>query len=509
MRAFSSGERPGISSAVAGSGSGAAVRLGCAGGVWADRLRWCRRWCRRQEPGGGGGGLGHGCQLDLWLRCGGLQVGEQRGGQERDGADAAVRRAGVHGDGESVAPGEHPDDGEAELGRVVEAGDVHLAASTEQLGGAFHGVAVHADARVVDDDTRAVVHVSDVHLDRGVGLGVAGGVVEQLGDRQDDRLHGAALHRDVDLAVDAYAPVVADARGGAPDDLDERGGGALPARPGAAQDGDGLGTAAELGVGVVDFEKVAQHVGVVVPVLHLGDGHLLLVGEGLDRAHGRLESGLGGLVGADLGVLDGAGEAGEHLVEALAELRLGEPAVERSDAGHALAGVVGEGRQADRDQMAQFLLPGPHVVGEDGVPSALPPGDPVLAQQEYGGGEQGRCQGPGHRLRYRFGHEVQVLTSSSPQASAGPGRRAGVDGAPDASGATARVLSVTRREVVTGRTSDARGADEHATFPGIFGHTGPGGMATACHARVPSGSDRSVTIFDQAEVEDFRTADRK
>jgi hypothetical protein len=392
-------------------------------------------------------------------------VGEQRGGQERDGADAAVRRAGVHGDAEPVAPGEHPDDGEAELGWVAEAGDVHLAAAVEQVGGASYGVGVHADARVVDDDARAVVHVLDVDLDPGVGLGVAGGVVEQFGDGEDDRFDGAALHGDVGLAVDADAPVVADARGGAPDDLDERGGGTLPSRPGTAQYGDGLGAAAELGVGVVDFEEVAQHVGVVVPVLHLGDGDLLFVGEGLEGAHGRLEGGLGGLVGTGPRVFDGPGETGQHLVEALAEVRVGEPLVERSDGRDGAAGGVGEGRQADRDQMAQLLLPGPHVVGQDGVSAALPPGDPPLAQQEHGGGEQGGCERPAHRLRYRFGHEVRVLTSSSPLASAGAGRRTGVDGAPDASDGAARVLSVTRREVVTGRTSDARGSKEAVTLP--------------------------------------------
>ena len=118
-----------------------------------------------------------------WLGGGGLQLGEQRGGQERDGADTAVRRAGVHGDGEAVAPGEHPDDGEAELGRVVEAGDVHLSVACEQPGGALHGVGVHADAGVVDDHARAVVHGLDVDLDGGVGLGVPGRVVEELGGK--------------------------------------------------------------------------------------------------------------------------------------------------------------------------------------------------------------------------------------------------------------------------------------------------------------------------------------
>ncbi|WP_060888903.1 hypothetical protein [Streptomyces scabiei] len=331
---------------------------------------------------------------------------------------------------------------------------------------------VHADARVVDDDARAVVDVLDVDLDRGAGLRVTGGVVEQFGHGEDDGFHGAAHHGDAGLAVDAHAPVVADAGGGAPDDLHERGGGALPSRPGAAQHGDGLGSPAELGVGVVDFEEVAQHVGVVVPVLHLGDGDLLLVGEGLDRAHGRLEGGLGRPVRTGARVLDGPGEAGQHLVEALAELRVGEPRVERSDGGDGPAGRVGEGRQTDRDQMAQLLLPGPQVLGQGGVPRALPPGDPPLAQQEHSGGEEGGRQRPGHRLRYRFGHGVRVLTSSSPwRRPADAGRRTGVDGAHDASGAAARVLSGTRREVVTGRTSDARGAREAATLPLAYSAT--------------------------------------
>ncbi|MDX2876538.1 hypothetical protein PV366_23065 [Streptomyces ipomoeae] len=342
-------------------------------------------------------------------------MGEERGRQERHGADTAVRRAGVDGHGEAVAPGEHSDDGEAEPGRVAEPGDVHRVAPAEEVAGALDGLAVHADAGVVDDHARAVVHGLDGDLDRGAGLGVAGRVVEQFGEREDDRLHRAALHGDLDLAVDADAPVVADAGGGAPDHVEQRRGGALAARPGAAEYGDGLGAAAELGVGVVDFEEVAQHVGVVVPVLHLGDGDLLLVGEGLKGAHRRLEGGLGGLVGAGPRVFDGAGEAGQHLLQASAELRLGEPGVERSDAGEGSAGVVGERRQPDRDQVPQLLLTGPHPVGQLGVAPALPPGDAVLAQQEYGGDEQGRGQGPGHRRRYLIGHESpRVLTSSSP-----------------------------------------------------------------------------------------------
>jgi hypothetical protein len=149
-------------------------------------------------------------------------VGEQRGRYEDHGAHAAVRGAGVHGDAEPVAGGEDADDGEAELGRVVEARDVHRAAAGQQRGGVLGPATVHADARVVDDHDGAVVHRLDADLDRGVGLRVARGVVQEFGDGEDDRFDGPALDGDVGLSVDADAPVVTDAGGRAADHLDER-----------------------------------------------------------------------------------------------------------------------------------------------------------------------------------------------------------------------------------------------------------------------------------------------
>ncbi|GEC05223.1 hypothetical protein SSP24_28780 [Streptomyces spinoverrucosus] len=108
--------------------------------------------------------------------------------------------------------------------------------------------------------------------------------------------------------------------------------------------GDGLGSAAELGVGVVDSEQVAQDVGVVVPVLHLGDGHLLFVGLGLDGAHRRLQGGLRRLVGARPGVLDRVGEPFQDTVETFRELRVGQPVVEQTDGRDLLVGRVLQAR---------------------------------------------------------------------------------------------------------------------------------------------------------------------
>ncbi|WUH43527.1 hypothetical protein OHO27_00590 [Streptomyces sp. NBC_00443] len=362
---------------------------------------------------------------------------EQGGRQEHHRAYTAVRRERVHGDAESVALGESPDDGEAEAGRVAEPGDVHRVCAGEQFGGVRGRLAVHADPGVVDHHAGAVVHRLDGDLDGRARLRVTCRVVEQFGDREHHRFDRPAPHGDVDLAVDADAPVVADAGGGAAYDLDERGGGALTAGPRAAQHCDGLGTAAELGVGVVDFEQVAQHAGVVVPVLHLGDGHLLFVGQGLDGAHRRLQGGLRRLVCAQPGVLDGAGEPLHNSVEALRELRVGEPGVEQTDGRELLVGRVLQGRQPGGDEVPQFLLPCPKAVPQFGVPSALPRADAAFAHQQHGHGEQAHGQAPDHRLRYLFRH--QVLTASG-------GRRAH-----DGSGASASALVRARKEVAVGR----------------------------------------------------------
>lgn len=90
---------------------------------------------------------------------------------------------------------------------------------------------------------------------------------------------------------------------GAAGHVEDGGHGLAPAEPAAAEHGDALGPPAELAVGVVHGHQVGEDPG-VVPVLALGllDHDLLLVGEALKGADGRLEDGLGLLLGvlADL-----------------------------------------------------------------------------------------------------------------------------------------------------------------------------------------------------------------
>jgi hypothetical protein len=336
-------------------------------------------------------------------------VAKQHGRQEHYGAYTAVRGERVGGDAETVALRERPDDSEAEARRVAQPGDVHRAPARQQFGGVVDRLAVHADTRVVDHHAGAVVHCLDRDFDGRVGLRVACCVVEQFGDREHHRFHRPTLHGDVDVAVDADTPVVADAGGGAADDFDERRSGALAARPGAAEHGDGLGATAELCVRVVDFEQVTQHVGVVVPVLHFRDGHLLFVGQGLDGAHRRLQSGLRGLVGARLRVLDGRGEPVQDVVETDREVRAGEAGVERIGPRGRPVGRVLHRREPDREEVAKFRVPRPQAMSQFRVPRALASGDAALTHEQHGDGEQAKSQAPGHGLRYLIGHGV--LTS--------------------------------------------------------------------------------------------------
>ncbi len=334
-----------------------------------------------------------------------VEVGQQGAGQEEHRPYAAVGRAGVDGDAEAVAGGEDADDGEAELGRVAEPGDVGDALAAQQGRGLLHLVAVHADAGVVDDDAGAVVHRLEADLDGGVGLRVAGRVVEQLGDGQHDGLHGAGDDGDVGLAVDLDAAVVADAGLRAAHHVGHGGGGALAARPGAAEHGDGLGAAAELRVGVVDLQQVAEHVGVVVPVLHVGDGQLLLVGEPLEGAHRRLQGRLGGLLGACFGPVPGLAEEVHHGLEAVRVRGAGEPLVEQAGRGHRLVRGVLDRGEPDRRQMVDLLVPGPQAALQGGGALTDARGDLPLAHQQDEGHHQGRRQAPDHRRRYVISHQ--------------------------------------------------------------------------------------------------------
>ncbi|GDY57247.1 hypothetical protein SVIO_078700 [Streptomyces violaceusniger] len=335
----------------------------------------------------------------------GVDVGEQLGRQEQHGAHTAVRGPGVHRDAEAVPRGQQTHHGEAELRRVAEPGDVHRALAGEQVGGPLDLQTVHAHTGVVDHDASPVVHRLEADLHRGVGLRVAGGVVQQLGDREHGGLHGPAHHGDVDQGVHLNPLVVADARLGAADHIGQRGGQPLPAGPGAAEHGDGLGAPAELGVGVVDLQQVPQHIGVVVPLLHLGDGDLLLVGESLDGSHGRLERRLGGGVGARLRPVHRPGELLHDGVQTLREGRTGQLLVAQARQRAGLAQRVGDRGEAYVDEVAHLLVTGAQAVLERGVAPADSGGDLPLADQKHQDDEKRDGQTPAHRLRYVISHQ--------------------------------------------------------------------------------------------------------
>ncbi len=347
------------------------------------------------------GVVGRGARLSAVV----VEMGEQRGRQEQHGAHPAVRGPGVHRDAEAVPRGQQAHDGEAELRRVAQPGDVHGALTGEQGGGPLDLQAVHADTGVVDHDAGPVVHRLEADLHAGVGLRVAGGVVQQLGDREHDRLHGPAHHRDVDQGVHLHPLVVADARLGAADDIGQRGGHPLAAGPGAAEHGDGLGAPAELGVGVVDLQQVPQHIGVVVPLLHLGDEDLLFVRESLDGAHRRLERRLGGCLGPCLRLVHRAGELLHDGVQALREGRTGQLLVPQARQRAGLAQRVRDRREAYVDEVLHLLVTGPQAVLERGAAPADARGDPALADQEHQDDEKRDGQTPAHRLRYVISHQ--------------------------------------------------------------------------------------------------------
>ncbi|CAG7637797.1 hypothetical protein SBRY_30160 [Actinacidiphila bryophytorum] len=336
-------------------------------------------------------------------------------GQEEHGPHTAVGRAGVHRHREAVARGQHADHREAELRRVAEPVDVQVLAAAQPLDGQRDLQLVHADARVVDDDRGAVVRGPQRDLDRGVRLRVPGGVVQQLRDGEHDRLHRPADHVHVGTGADLDPLVVADTGLGTAQHVDQRRGRALPPRPGAAEHGDGLRAPPELRVGVVDLHQVLQHVRAVVPVLHVGDGQLLLVRQRLDRAHRRLEGGLGRLVGPHPGLLDGADEAVHHQVHALAVRRARQPLVPQALPGAAAAQL--HGRQPDVDQMGDLGLADPdvrlaaaHLLLGGGEPFAEPGRGGGLPHPHRDGRDRDDRDRPEHRSRYVTSH--QILTNS-------------------------------------------------------------------------------------------------
>ncbi len=290
------------------------------------------------------------------------------------------------------------------------------------MAGPLHLAGVHADPRVVDHDAGAVVGRLEVDLDGGVGLGVPGRVVEQFGDGEHDRLHRPADDGEFELRTDLDPPVVADPGLRAAHHVGERGDPALAARPRAAQHGDGLGPAPELGVGVVDLQQVAQHVGVVVAVLHVRDGELLLVGQALQRADGALERGLGGLVGAAPGPPGGGRALLQDAPQVLREVRSGQPPVGGDGVGGRAGRQSGVGavvpgcdrRQVDGGQQAGFLVPCADGLLQVADPLAEDAAPPPLPDQERDEDEGGGRQEPRGSVRYVWGHQILVAGVDPP-----------------------------------------------------------------------------------------------
>ncbi|MET7439412.1 hypothetical protein [Streptomyces sp. NPDC005568] len=258
---------------------------------------------------------------------------------------------------------------------------------------------------------------------------MAGGVVQQFGDGEDQRVHDRSGHRHVRRPADAYPAVVADAGGRAAHDVGERGGVPPPLGRGPAEHGQGTGAAGEAGVGVVDAEQVAEDVRVVVPVLHRGDGGLLLVGEVEECARRLPEDGTGAAVRARPGLSERGGEPLQHAVEARRETGAGEARVEgpgvHEGAGGAgrrgrtgRCGPVGRGgpgtspglrqglgpRQAHRDQVPYLFLPGPQALREPGGAVAVVGGGPAQAYEEEGQGQEPGGQEPARRVGCPSGH---------------------------------------------------------------------------------------------------------
>ncbi|MBD2894439.1 hypothetical protein amrb99_33640 [Actinomadura sp. RB99] len=337
-------------------------------------------------------------------------LGEQRARHEHDGAHAAVGGPRVDRHREPVPGGEHPRDGEPDARRVAEPVHVHRRLAGQQLGGALELLGVHRDARVVDGDGDAVVRRAEVDLDGGVRAGVAGGVVEQLGERQHDRLDRPAGDRDVHRSLQVDPQVVADPGGRAAHHVGHRGRRALLARPRPAQHGGGLRAPAELGVHVVDAEQAVEHVGVVVPLLHRGDGELLLVGEALHGAHHRAEGRLGGLVGPRPDPVGGPGEQVHHRLQGLAEGgRLAGEVVQGAGDAHArVVERVHQLGQPDIGEVPQLLVAQFDAGREGGVLVAELGGQPPLARQLDGGGDAGGGHDDERRRQQGLLHRILV-----------------------------------------------------------------------------------------------------
>ncbi len=355
--------------------------------------------------------------------------GDQFLRDDHDGAHTAVR-GGAQADLEAVRLSEAADDGEAEargLPQVVEV-DALLGLAQHPLG-ALAGLLAHRDAAVLDLDGDARLHVHGGQVDAGLRRRVAGGVVEELGQRVDERLDGGAGDGDLGDRVQFDPLVVDDAGHGAAQHAVEGDGPApLAAGAGSAEDGDGVREAADEGGSVVDAQQVAEDVRpVAVPVLHRPQLGGLLVHDGLDAAGDVDEGALRGLAQVllrDDGVHDHADDGlvllrgvdgGEHI---LGELPAAQPldGVRQQGPGQVrgLGVAPGQGGVAGGDRAPQLRQEAPSAgdlgpqrrQGEGGDRPQSPHGAPCGSgnhghqhsggYSDHSGGQQPheRCRGP-------------------------------------------------------------------------------------------------------------------
>jgi hypothetical protein len=136
---------------------------------------------------------------------------------------------------------------------------------------------------------------------------------------------------------------------------------------------------------VVDPQQVGEYVGIVVPVLHGGDRHLLFVGQALHRTHHRLERRLGRMLTARSRPLHRLGEQVDR-----AAVRLGQLGMSRAwYLDRPVAECLGQRGQPGRDQVILLLGPDPQPGFGGGAARTHIPGGPILADQQEHGDEHG------------------------------------------------------------------------------------------------------------------------
>ncbi|WP_148013099.1 hypothetical protein [Streptomyces sp. ME109] len=171
--------------------------------------------------------------------------------------------------------------------------------------------------------------MDEVHLHGRSRLRVAGGVVQEFGHGQDDRLDDGAADVLSGLPSDPHPAVILDARLGPAHDVQQRGFVSLPPRPRASQEPDDLGLAGELAAGVVDLVGVGQDLLVVVMVDHRADRALLLVNQRLECSCHGLHGSLGRLLRASGRLLRKGAEVLKDLFLGLGEHGASQLRVER------------------------------------------------------------------------------------------------------------------------------------------------------------------------------------